>query len=315
MLSLRAHVIICVSLLGALVLLVPIGGALQASGLVKNPEALKVPAMVLVLGLFGAFGFSCVPVMVKLELGFQRGIGNADVPAVRAALRLETGIIWGMWAIMALGMVIAVPAAIADGAFGLEAQRGFKGAFIPKAQGVLVASPGMTVAELKAGSTVKLEAPPNAPVYAGQTPFDFRMPGSKLVFPGCRYFFISTFTHDSSRIEAVNVGISHDKLTRAERDAADAELGRKLAADGWLTGHEVYRTEEDQQLHGGLKQGPSGRVWMKDGVVLDIEGPQVDDPKPGEDPATAAVWIQALSIWRAENYSGLDRYVFEKAGP
>jgi hypothetical protein len=97
MLSLRTHVIISVSLLGALLVLLPLGGALQASGMVKNPEALKVPAMVLVLGLFLAFGFSCVPVMVKLVLGAQRSLGNADVPAVRAALRLETAIIWGMW--------------------------------------------------------------------------------------------------------------------------------------------------------------------------------------------------------------------------
>jgi hypothetical protein len=315
MLSLRAHLIICGSLFAALVLLVPIGGALQASGLVKNPAALRLPVMVLVLGLFVAFGFSCVPVMVKLVLGAQRSLGNADVPAVRAALRLETAIIWGMWALMALGMVIAIPAAIADGAFGLEAQRGLKGAFIPKAEGVLVARPGMTVAELKAGSTVGLEAPPNAPVYAGQTPFDFRVPGSGITFPGCRYFFISTFTHDASRIEAVNVGLSHDKLTAAERDAADADLGRKLAADGWLTGHEVYRTEEDQQLHGGLKAGPSGRVWLKDGVVLSLEDAKVDDSKPGEDPAGAAIWIQAISLWGADDYSGLDRYVFAKAGP
>src|SRR5436190_2835394 len=116
MLSLRAHLTICGSLLAALVLLAPLGGALQASGVVKNPEALKLPAMVLVLGLFLAFGFSCVPVMVKLVLGAQRAVGNADVPAVRAALRLETAIIWGLWALMAAGAVSALPAAIADGA-------------------------------------------------------------------------------------------------------------------------------------------------------------------------------------------------------
>jgi len=313
MLSLRAHLIICGLLFAALVLLAPLGGALQASGLVKNPTALRLPVTVLVLGLFLAFGFSCVPVMVKLVLGAQRRLGNADVPAVAAALRLETGIIWGIWALMAVGMVIALPAAIADGAFGPEAQRGLKGAFIPKAEGLLVARPGMTVAELRAGSTVKLEAPPDAPVYAGDRPFDFQVPGSTLRFAGCRYFFISTFTHDRSRIQAVNVGLSHDKLTLAERDAADADLRRKLAADGWLTGHEVYRTEEDQQLHGGLRQGPAGRVWLKDGVVLSIEDAKVDEPRPGEDPAAAAVWVQALSLWGADDYSGLERFEFKKA--
>ncbi|HEX7944068.1 MAG TPA: hypothetical protein VF495_05345, partial [Phenylobacterium sp.] len=145
MLSLRAHLIICGLLFAALVLLVPLGGALQASGAVKDPTALKLPMMILVLGLFLAFGFSCVPVMVKLVLGAQRRLGAADVPAVAAALRLETVIIWGMWALMAAGMVIALPAAVADGAFGPEAQRGLRDAFIPKTEGLLVAKPGMTV--------------------------------------------------------------------------------------------------------------------------------------------------------------------------
>ena len=44
-----------------------------------------------------------------------------------------------------------------------------------------------------------------------------------------------------------------------------------------MTGHEVYKTEEDRQLHGGLKRGPEGRTWLKDGTVLTIEDPQVDE--------------------------------------
>jgi len=65
---------------------------------------------------------------------------------------------------------------------------------------------------------------------------------------------MSTYTHDESRVESINIGTSPSKLTRAQLEAIDADLRARLKADGWLTGHEVYRTEEDQTLHGGKTQ-------------------------------------------------------------
>jgi hypothetical protein len=310
MLSLRAHAIICASLFATLLLIVPVAGALQSSGLIKNPAAYKYPAMMIVGGLVIAFAFSAVPVMVKLVLGFQRAIGNQNVPAIRTVLTLENVIIWTMWALMAAGLLIAVPAAIADGAFGWQPRRALESLSVGQSRGVLVAGPGMTVDEMVRGSSLKLNTPAGAAVISAGEVFDFQIPGSTIVFPGCRYYFISTFTHDRSRIQGISIGTSHEKLTRAERDAADAALRGRLAADGWLTGHELYRDEEDQQLHGGLTRGPEGRVWLKDGTVLTIESSRVDEVAPGEDPETALVWIQAISLWSADDYPGFDRFVF-----
>ncbi|MDB5424457.1 MAG: hypothetical protein JWQ29_1873 [Phenylobacterium sp.] len=312
MLSLRAHLIIAASLFAAILLMAGLAGALEAAGIVKDPAVLRIPAMVVGGGLFLAFGFSCVPVMVKLVLGAQRRLGNDAVPAIRSALAAETVIIWAIWALMAAGLAIAIPAAIADGAFGPGPGRALH-AYAGKSAGVLAVRPGMSVAEMVAGSTLKLRAPPDAPVYAGGEVFEYRIPGSALSFPGARYFYVSTFTRDPSRVEAVSVGTSHDKLTRAEHEAADADLRRRLAADGWLAGHEAYRDEEDRQLHGGATRGPAGRVWLKDGVVLSIESTKVDEPPPGADPEAAPVWIQAISLWGAKDYSGFERWVFEPA--
>lgn len=302
MLSLRAHIVVCGALFVALVMVVPIAGALHALGLMKDPAAYRLPAAVILGVLFLAFGFSAIPVMVKLVLA-------AQPPGVRAALP-ETAIIWGIWALIAAGLAIAIPAAIADGALGPGPGRAISGLFVGKSQGILQARPGMTVDEMVRGSTLKISPLPNAPVISGDRVFEFRIPGSRLSFPGCRYFYVSTFTHDPSRIEAVNIGTSHGKLTAAERDAADADLRRRLAADGWLTGHEVYRDAQDRQLHGGLAQGPEGRSWLKDGVVLTIESKSVDDVAAGQDPATAPVWIQTISLWSAKDYPGFDRLVF-----
>ena len=171
----------------------------------------------------------------------------------------------------------------------------------------------MTLDEMVAQSTIKLDLRYASAAIAGgrDGAFDFRIPGTTLSFPGARYYYITTYTADPKRIEAVNVGISPDKMTRAAIDSADAALRARLASDGWLTGHEVYRTEEDRTLHGGISEGTEGRHWLKNGVVLTISRKRMDDAKAGEDSATAGEWIQYIDLWPAKTYSGIDRFVFQ----
>jgi hypothetical protein len=69
------------------------------------------------LGLAAALMFSFIPVMVKLVLGFQVAIGNAGQPVVAGLIRRECVIVFVLWALIGLGLMIAVPAAIIDGAF------------------------------------------------------------------------------------------------------------------------------------------------------------------------------------------------------
>lgn len=75
MLSTRAHVMIFLGLLGALIVFAIAGNALQATGVIK-PEGLGTPFKILFLLLVAALAFSAVPMMVKLVLGFQKRIGN-----------------------------------------------------------------------------------------------------------------------------------------------------------------------------------------------------------------------------------------------
>jgi len=117
MLSLRAHVIICVSLFAALLILGWGGSILRATGVIGDPGPLRIPLMILMFGLVAAFAFSAIPVMVKLVLGFQRRAGNEDVPAIKAALRVQTIIVWVIWGLMLAGMAVALPAAIEGGLF------------------------------------------------------------------------------------------------------------------------------------------------------------------------------------------------------
>jgi hypothetical protein len=114
--SLRTHALICGGLFAALIGSAIAGNALQAAGVI--PPAGAGPVVIVVfMALFVAFGFSCVPVMVKLVFGAQKKLGNADKPAIKAVLSAETVIIWALWTLMALGLVIGIPAAILSGAF------------------------------------------------------------------------------------------------------------------------------------------------------------------------------------------------------
>jgi hypothetical protein len=117
MLSLRTHVMISAGILAAIIVLAMIGNALQAGEVVRDSPTIRLTAMIGFLGLSAALVFSVVPVMVKLVLGVQAGIGNAGHPVVAGLIAHERVIVFVFWGLIALGLVIAVPAAIIDGAF------------------------------------------------------------------------------------------------------------------------------------------------------------------------------------------------------
>lgn len=310
MLSLRAHAIIFFGLLAAIIGIAGLGNALQSAGVIA-PEGLGLPVKILFFGLVAALAFSAVPLMVKTVLGFQKKIGNENVGPIKTAIANEKQIVFVLWGLMAAGLVIGVPAALQDGFLG-----GMNAASEPS-EGKLVARPGMLVADMIRQSTLKLQRNADLPAQninplpiAGGATFDLEIAGTGFVIPNCKYYFVSTYTHDKARVEAVNVGTSPHVISRAEVERANADLRARLAAEGWLTGHEEYRDEQDRTLHGGADRGPEGRHWLKDEVVLDIESRRMDDPAPGEDEATAGEWIQFVEIWPRKDYPGIERLVF-----
>ena len=314
MFSLRVHLIICGALFATIVLFAVAGSALETSGARSNPAAFRIPALVVFIGLVIAFAFSAVPAMIKLVLGFQAKLGNQNVAPVRAAIANQNRIVWIMWALMAAGAAIALPAAFVGGAFGDDISGWAASSFAGKSQGVLVAAPGMSLDELVRASTLKLGLEGRKPpiyVVAAEAVFDFQVPGSSFRFEHCRYYFMSTFTHDRQRVQGMSIGTSPRKVTRAGLDAADAAVRQHLVEDGWLAGHEVYRTPQDQQLHGGATKGPAGRTWLKNEVVLNIQGRRMDDVVVGQDSATSGEWIQFIELWGRTDYPGIERLVFE----
>jgi hypothetical protein len=313
MFTLRTHIAICGALFASLIGVALLGNLLQRAGIGPPTGTVRNLAVALYFVLFVAFGLSAIPVIVKLVLSAQVRAGNQDTAAVAAAIRHQNSIIWSLWGLTLAGLVVAVPAAIFGGIFGDAPKRALDRGFTGPHLGVLAARPDMTLDEMAAQSTLKLDLRYASAAIAGgkDGAFDFTIPGTTLRFPGARYYYITTYSGDPTRVEAVNIGTSPEKMTVAEIDSADATLRARLADDGWLAGHEVYRDEEDQRLHSGLTEGPEGRHWLKDGMVLDINRKRMDDAQSGEDPATAGEWIQYIDLWPAKSYSGFERFVFQ----
>jgi hypothetical protein len=117
MLSLKSHAIITGSLFAAIIVTAIAGNALHDSGYLPDSSSAQLAAKILFFSLFLAFGFSCIPLMVKLVLAGQTAIGNADVGIVRHVAAHETRIVIVFWLLIGLGLAIAIPAAIQDGFF------------------------------------------------------------------------------------------------------------------------------------------------------------------------------------------------------
>lgn len=311
MFGLKTHAIVSGALLVAIIAMAAIGGVLHDRGLLADSSTAQIAARVIFFALFVVFAFSLIPLMLKLFLAGQIAIGNGNVSIIRTVGAHQTAIVIGFWTFLLLGLAIAIPAALQDGFFG--ADMATTGANAPS-QGTLVVRPGMSVDDMRKQSSLKIKGPPTS-VFADGGVFDVTVAGTATTFARCRYYYITTFSDDHARVEMMSIGTSIRKVSRAELEQANAALRRRLAAEGWLAGHEVYRDEQDRRLHGGATRGPAGAVWRNGDTVLHILFRRMDDAKPGEDRTTAGEWIQFVDLgWRA-TWPGIERYVFEPALP
>jgi hypothetical protein len=117
MLSLRAHALITGGLFAALIVLGWVGNLLDAAGLIPRGPEIRLVSLIVFFGLSVALMFSAVPLMVQLILGFQVRLGNANRPLIRSLIAHRRMIVLVFWGLIALGLLIAIPAAIRDGAF------------------------------------------------------------------------------------------------------------------------------------------------------------------------------------------------------
>lgn len=169
------------------------------------------------------------------------------------------------------------------------------------ARGLLVAAPGMPIAEMLAYSSLRPEGGGGVGVpYMGGGDFDIRVVGTGLTLAQCRYYFITTQRADPGRIDALSIGLAPESLSKPALDAADEGLRRELANEGWLAG----RKQADNK-------GKESRVWLKAGIILHMDSRRLDTPVAGENPATAGSWIRFVDLVAEAGYPGIKYMVFD----
>jgi hypothetical protein len=123
MLDLRTHALVTGGLFAVLSILGWGGNAVDAYGLIPHTPGVQIGALVFFLLLTAALAFSAVPRMVLLVVRFHIAAGNANRPGIRSVIAHAHMIVFVIWGLMAAGLLLAVPAAIAEGAFSSPDQR------------------------------------------------------------------------------------------------------------------------------------------------------------------------------------------------
>ena len=99
-------------------------------------------------------------------------------------------------------------------------------------------------------------------------------------------------------------------LPRAQFDEFRRRVQEQFRSGGWASGRFVYRTPEEQRLHGGVTSSGEGNYGLKGETVVSFEPKRVDDAQRGEDPRTAGKWILAVSLWDGATSSTYQRLEF-----
>ncbi len=239
MFILKTHTIITGGLFAAIIVMAVIGNALHDMGYLSDSSAAQLTAKVVFFASFLAFGFSCIPLMLKLVLAGQVAIGNGEVGIVRAVAAHQTAIVIGFWLFCLLGLAIALPIAIRDGFISEPAS-----AALGPSKGTLLVEPGMSVDDMKRRSSLQIKGSPDS-VFAAGGVFNVTVGDTGLTFRGP--LLLHHHLQQGSRAHRHDVHRHFKpKGSRAELEAANAALRVRLAAGNWLAGHELYRDEQDR---------------------------------------------------------------------
>jgi hypothetical protein len=282
----------------AMIALSVLGAILQSRGWHPDPEHPdRIGYLVggVFVALFLLLAFSLVPLMIRLFVSGQARIGNRELGLIQLLAAHERGAAYAIWALWGTGLAIATPFMLHD-LFGVELRLP-----VGKSEGVLVADVGMTLDEIRQRSSLQLPDAIDSKLTGehlviGSPVFDFEIAGSAIRFERCRYYWIETGEHGDLHVESMNIGVSTNKVTRAELVAANQRVQQQLVQDGWEAGQYNYKTPELQALHGGITSSGHGYFWRKGGTLLRLVGKRMDDEKPGEDPETAGEWIQYVDV-------------------
>ena len=118
--NVRLFLFLCVSACGLMILGAILGSLLESSGAVTRESIGPRGVTAIRIAFFALFcmvGFSVVPIAVRAFVLMQIRIGNAEISLIRLLRAHEQAVVYGIWGVLAVGLCLAVPAAIRGGLF------------------------------------------------------------------------------------------------------------------------------------------------------------------------------------------------------
>ena len=166
MFSLRTHAIISFAIFATIIIIAVAGNIAEANGVPRPPPPLQMVLKIVFLSLTLALGLSFIPLMVKFVLQGQIWAGNQDRPFIKTMIEHQAMIVWVIGGLIVAGLIVAIPAAIKDGFLSDNTSAAAPSDAVVEGPslGALVARPGMTVDEVSAQSTLKLQRQANQTV-------------------------------------------------------------------------------------------------------------------------------------------------------
>ncbi|MFO1518914.1 MAG: hypothetical protein U1F57_04515 [bacterium] len=172
-------------------------------------------------------------------------------------------------------------------------------------KGTLVASPGMSIEEIRRRSTFPLAKDYRSgnevfTVLSDSIAFDFELAGTGLKWPRCRFYNLQRY--GEAPIHYVQIQVSKN-ISWAEAKRQLQETGEKLKRDGW-TPSVVDGKNAEERLTEAL-QGPApgyqvGFLWTKGDISLNFDARRFPYAVNGEKADEGEPYEQELYIQTVE---------------
>ena len=194
---------------------------------------------------------------------------------------------------------------------------------------ILVATAGMAYQDVQKKSTLDI----GAGVYDGgdqyatrersfrdAAVFDWHLPGSRLTFPGCRYYSMQTAWHDDPHLVHLWVTTAPDTFTWEQLHRQMHDIRRRLHEDGWKPARYKEGKNADELLAKMLDHPPVrewGERWNKEvggvtygkgDVALTLSARRLGGVPPGRSPLEGKEFIHYAELDRRAEWAKTYNY-------
>lgn len=141
--------------------------------------------------------------------------------------------------------------------------------------------------------------------------FDWRPSGSRLVFPGCRYYSMQTAWHDDPHIAHLWVTTAQGKLTWDQLKQQMYDIRRRLHEDGWKPAHYKKEGKSADELLTQMLDHPPVKEWGdgwdkevggvtygKGDVALSLSAKRLSEVPQGRSPIEGKEFIHYIELDR-----------------